>query len=89
MIPAWLPRNENKVADKISRTQDFDDWAIDLASFNILDKLWGPHSIDRFASPHNAKPSSMLDSGVNGYPVWMLSAKPGRSKTTIFVPQCL
>ena len=55
LIPAWLPRNENKVADKISRTQDFDDWAIDLASFNILDKLWGPHSIDRFASPHNAK----------------------------------
>ena len=55
LLPEWLPRNENKLADKISKFQDFDDWAIDSASFNLIDNLWGPHSIDRFASPHNAK----------------------------------
>ena len=86
LIPAWLPRNENKVADKISRTQDFDDWAIDLASFNILDKLWRPHSIDRFASPHNAKlPKFNARFWCKGYPVWMLSAKPGRPPVSLII----
>ena len=55
IIPEWLPRCENKVADKISRFLDFDDWSIDDFSFNIIDNLWGPHTVDRFASPHNNK----------------------------------
>ena len=40
---------------KISRFLDFDDWSIDDFSFNIIDNLWGPHTVDRFASPHNNK----------------------------------
>ena len=55
LLPQWLPREENKVADKISRYRDFDDWSIDPQSFLTLQHLWGPHTVDRFASPHNAK----------------------------------
>lgn len=55
IIPEWLPRNENIIADKISKFRDFDDWSIDSHSFSQIDCLWGPHTIDRFASPHNAK----------------------------------
>ena len=87
--PEWLPRNENKLADKISKFQDFDDWAIDSVSFNLIDNLWGPHSIDRFASPHNAKLPRFnarfwckAVCGVDAF--W----KAGHRKTTISVPLC-
>ena len=55
LLPEWLPRSENKIADSISKFRDFDDWAIDSASFQFIERIWGPHTIDRFASPHNAK----------------------------------
>ena len=55
IVPEWLPRNENRLADKISKFVDFDDWSIDDHSFAIIDTCWGPHSIDRFASPQNRK----------------------------------
>ena len=55
IIPEWLPRIENKLADRISRYRDFDDWSIDQVSFLFIDSIWGPHSIDRFASPQNNK----------------------------------
>lgn len=53
--PEWLSRSENKLADKISRYQDYDDWSIDEISFSVIDSLWGPHTVDRFASPQNKK----------------------------------
>jgi hypothetical protein len=55
IIPEWLPRSENKLADKISKFKDYDDWSIDNQSFTLIEQLWGPHTVDRFASPHNNK----------------------------------
>ena len=55
LSPVWLPRQENTVADKISKYRDYDDWSIDDQSFFQVNNLWGPHTVDRFASPHNAK----------------------------------
>jgi len=55
ITPEWLPRTENTVADKISKFQDYDDWSIDNDSFTLIEHLWGPHTVDRFASPHNNK----------------------------------
>ena len=55
IIQEWLPRNENKVAHKISKIQDYDDWSVDNVSFSIVDSLCWPHTVDRFASPHNRK----------------------------------
>ena len=47
--PEWLPRKENEVADYISRIIDYDEWSLSPLVFKELDRLWGPHTIDRFA----------------------------------------
>ena len=51
----WVPRSENQKADKLSRIIDNDDWSISDEAFKYFDGLWGPHSIDRFASYYNTK----------------------------------
>ena len=53
--PEWIPREQNQTADYISRIIDYDDWGIDPAVFDLIDSRWGPHTVDRFASKHNAK----------------------------------
>ena len=53
--PEWIPREENEVADYISRIVDYDDWGINHDVFNMLDDRWGPHTVDRFASHYNTK----------------------------------
>ena len=44
--PEWIPREENEVADYISRIIDHDDWGLGQAIFDAIDKLWGPHTVD-------------------------------------------
>ena len=51
----WLPRRQNAQADFFSKVIDFDDYSVHDDVFRQLDQLWGPHSIDRFASSYNAK----------------------------------
>lgn len=51
----WVPRTQNERADFISRIVDHDDWSIADSVFEYFDMLWGPHSIDRFASFYNTK----------------------------------
>ena len=34
---------------------DFDDWSISATLFSSMDKLWGPHTVNRFADDYNAK----------------------------------
>ena len=53
--PEWIPRNENQIADELSRVVDYDDWGLNSKVFAWLDSLWGPHTVDRFASSHNAQ----------------------------------
>jgi len=53
--PEWIPRTQNEQADSLSRIIDFDDWGIDPLLFARFDYLWGPHSIDRFASFYNTQ----------------------------------
>ena len=40
--PVWVPRIQNKEADRVSRIIDIDDWEITSIFFNYLDSLWGP-----------------------------------------------
>ena len=49
------PRNENVVADNLSRCFDCDEWGIQWWSFKALDDKWRPHTFNRFASAHNWK----------------------------------
>ncbi|VDI72278.1 Hypothetical predicted protein [Mytilus galloprovincialis] len=37
----WIPRDQNKVADNLSRYSDCDDWGISTEVFNSLDKYMG------------------------------------------------
>ena len=49
LLPEWVPRNLNTQADVVSKSVDFDDWRTS-AFFEYLNRLWGPHTIDRFTS---------------------------------------
>ena len=53
--PEWIPRDENELADALSRVIDYDDWSIEPSVFAWVDQIWGPHTIDRFASSHNSQ----------------------------------
>lgn len=55
LLSCWIPRDENKSADYLSRCLDCDDWQIEESIFEKLDKNWGPYTIDRFASHYNTK----------------------------------
>ncbi|MCP3665661.1 MAG: hypothetical protein GY696_24710 [Gammaproteobacteria bacterium] len=51
----WVRREENKVADRLSRFVDLDDWGIEQKLLRWAWGLWGKCSIDRFASNENNK----------------------------------
>lgn len=53
--PVWIPRADNIEADYLSRCCDSDDWIVQDWVFNVLDRLWGPHTFDRFAYDYNTK----------------------------------
>ena len=51
----WVPRSKNSKADYISKMVDIEDWGTTPEFFSFIDSLWGPHTIDRFASNINKK----------------------------------
>jgi len=51
----WIPRELNTKADYISKMIDHEDWGVSTEFFEFIDSLWGPHSVDRFASSLNNK----------------------------------
>ena len=63
----WMPRALNERADLLSRmtAARHDEYWLLPRHFFDLDALWGPHSIDRFATSHNAQP--LLAPNVNRY----------------------
>ena len=55
VIPCWLPREENELADAISKFRDTDDWGIDGETFFYIQEKFGCLDVDRFAHTSNAK----------------------------------
>jgi hypothetical protein len=53
--PEWLPREENVRADYLSKIRDVNDFGVSSTAFAQISTAIGPFSVDRFASPHNAK----------------------------------
>jgi hypothetical protein len=45
----------NSEADRLSRTQDSHNWMLHPRLFQRLDHVWGPHTIDRFATFENTQ----------------------------------
>jgi hypothetical protein len=52
--PEWLPREENVRADYLSKIRDVDDFGVSSTAFAQNSTAFGPFSVDRLASPHNA-----------------------------------
>ena len=50
---AWIPREKNQQADYLSRLVDHDDWMVNPHIFQWIDSVWGPDTIDRFATHYN------------------------------------
>ena len=46
----WVSLDYNVVADELSRIEDENDYMLDRSCFMSLDRLWGPHLVDHFAS---------------------------------------
>ena len=50
LLPEWVPRDDNVIADLASKSIDRDDFMLHPDIFAALDILWGPHTIDRCSS---------------------------------------
>ena len=55
LIPEWIPREENSDADHLSKAVDADDWRLQSDIFDKFNRLWGPFTIDMFASSHSTQ----------------------------------
>jgi hypothetical protein len=53
--PRYIQSAANIWADRLSRETDSSDWKLNPRHFNNLNMLWGPHTIDRFASSTNTQ----------------------------------
>jgi len=49
----WVPREENALADELSKLLIPDDWGLSRAAFGQLEERWGSHTVDLFASGAN------------------------------------
>ena len=55
-LPArYLPGVDNTTADYLSRLPNKYEWKLHPNLFQYIDKLWGPHTIDRFATLVNTQ----------------------------------
>ena len=48
-----IPGDYNNRADELSRLNPATEWHLDQSTFHHLEQLWGPHTVDRFASSLN------------------------------------
>ena len=55
LIPQWVPREQNQLADYLSKINDTDNWGIDSITFSNLNKKYGPFTVDRFADDINKR----------------------------------
>ena len=51
----WIPRSLNQQADYLSKIIDYDDWEITPELFELLERRFGPHTVDCFADYCNFK----------------------------------
>ncbi|OGV83716.1 MAG: hypothetical protein A2340_12880 [Lentisphaerae bacterium RIFOXYB12_FULL_60_10] len=48
-----IPGLQNVIPDQLSRRLDRADWKLNSTLFQLAENLWGPHTIDRFATAIN------------------------------------
>ena len=55
LLPRYIRTADNVWADRLSRALDSGDWRLNPAEFRRLDRDWGPHTVDRFATANNSQ----------------------------------
>ena len=69
-ISATYIRSEDNPADYFTRLEDRGDWRLSRDIFQQIDRAWGPHTVDRFATSNNAQlvrfNSAWADPGTEG-----------------------
>ena len=55
LVLEWIPREQNMLADKLSKDIDVDDWSVSNHIFEFARKRWGNFSCDMFANHLNCK----------------------------------
>ena len=72
--PEWIPREENLVANYISKILDYDDWMLHPVIFEQLNALWGPMmSTGLPTTTIGSWNASIPDFGILSRKLWMLS----------------
>jgi hypothetical protein len=51
----WVKRDLNKLADEYSKMVDVDDYSVSDEFFDLVNSMYGPHTVDRFANDYNTK----------------------------------
>jgi len=53
----WIPRDQNKLADALSKWHSYDHYSFTLTdeAYAVVERHFGPHTIDRFASAFNVR----------------------------------
>ena len=51
----YLPSAVNAYADRLSRENDSTDWSLPVGTFNKIERRFGPHTVDLFASHLNKR----------------------------------
>ena len=51
----WVRRDENKLADYLSKYFESDSWSVSTNIFNFYNIMWGPYIFDMFADTFNTK----------------------------------
>jgi hypothetical protein len=54
LVPEWIPRERNQLADYLSKVHEVDDFGLQPSMFDFVLHEFGPLDVDRFASAHNA-----------------------------------
>jgi hypothetical protein len=49
----WVPREENQLADYLSKLHDAADWSLSPSAFQQVTARWGTLALDLFSSTHN------------------------------------
>lgn len=57
VVPQWIPRDRNTIADFYSKFNDTDDWSIDDKGFYQIYNRFGNFTVDRFSNDINKKVS--------------------------------
>ena len=55
ICPLWIPREENQLADELSKMCDSDSWGIDNETFEYVQANFGRFTYDRFADHVNKR----------------------------------